>query len=95
MGETRYYVTRNSELPTLLRRSGALDEVFVDDGWQPTSRIMAVDLAADSPVEAISELEARMLAPAAFMSMRRAPGPSLSQRLAAALRRDPRRERWG
>ena len=95
VGDVSFYVAEQYQVATLLRRSGAADEAFVDGRWQPSGRVRAYEQGFDRRVRPISELEARVLLPAAFSRLEeRVPGPASRRRWLGLIRQDPLRRQW-
>ena len=95
MGDASYYVAEQYQVATLLRRTSAADEAFVDGRWQPSGRVRAYEQGFDRRVRPITELEARVLTPAAFSVVvaevrERAP----RHRWLRLIRQDPLRRQW-
>lgn len=95
MGDVSFYVAEQYQVATLLRRDGAGDEAFVDGRWQPSGRVRAYEQGFDRRVRAITELEARLLVPAAFSPLEaRAAAKAPRRGWRALIRQDPLRRQW-
>lgn len=69
MDEVRYFESTLTDPPTLLRRSGVVDEAFIAGEWRHSEQILR-HMFGKSPewlyVEPIATARAQELAPAAF-----------------------------
>lgn len=63
-----YYVCQPPTPPLLLRKTGSVDEAFLDGKWRPTKILIDFMFGHDDNVTGpISEEAARATAPAAFV----------------------------
>ncbi len=62
----RYFVSKQFDPPTLLRRSDDGDQAFVNGNWRSTKAIVDYEFGHNDFVDTVGEEVARQVAPAAF-----------------------------